>query len=120
MDADTEQFRWQRSAACLGAPSYIFFPDEMEHPGFREDEKFKGKTAKDFCEGCPVRAICEEFALLHDESGIWGNTKTGQRAKNHPTGERREMRAMKAESGKYKRLYGEGETPNAEDFDWAC
>lgn len=119
MDADIQQFRWQQSAACNGAPSYLFFPEEMTLPDFKEDPAYEGKVAKDFCGSCIVRNVCKEFALLHDAWGIWGNTQKGERDRIYPQGERREMRALKYESGNYTPLHGEAEAPDPEDWLWA-
>lgn len=107
MDANAQQFTWQKSAGCNGVPSYIFFPDETKLPGFKEDPKFRGKTFEDYCGPCRVRSICKEFALLHDTWGVWGGTKKGERDRLYPVGERNEMRALKAESNTYFPLHGE-------------
>lgn len=111
MEADVQQFRWQKSAKCNGVPSYIFFPEERELPGFREDPQYKEKTFEDFCGQCRVRSVCKEFALLHDTYGIWGGTTKPQRDRFYGREDRQEMRAMKAEVGRYKPLHGGGEVP---------
>jgi WhiB family transcriptional regulator, redox-sensing transcriptional regulator len=35
--------------------------------------------AKRICMACPVRRQCLEFALTHDEHGIWGGTTERER-----------------------------------------
>jgi len=116
MSADIEQFLWQRSAACNGVPSYIFFPDERLNNNFKEAEGFEGKTAEDFCGGCIVRNICKEFALLHNAWGIWGGTNKGSRDRLFSQGERNEMRAFKADDGRYSALYGENDAPDVDEY----
>lgn len=119
MDASIEQFRWQKSAACNGAPSYLFFPDERRLPDFQEDPAFEGKVAQDYCAECPVKAVCKEFALLHDAWGEWGGTSKTARDRRYSMNERRELRAFKAIDGEYTPLHGEDVTPDMEDWDWA-
>lgn len=36
--------------------------------------------AKQLCEGCPVRAECLQWALDHEEFGVWGGTTEEERA----------------------------------------
>lgn len=102
----SDQFRWQVGAACKGVPSYLFFPEEMKVSGFKENPLFKGKRAKDYCDNCPVREICREFAVLHDSEGIWGNTKDSERDRRYPREERFELRNDQEEVGRYEPLYG--------------
>ena len=100
------QFRWQRGAACKGVPSYLFFPEEMKRNGFKENPLFLGKKAEDFCESCPVKALCHEFSVLNDAEGIWGGTSDRQRNRRYPREERFEMRNNEEELGHYEPLYG--------------
>lgn len=100
------QFRWQAGAACKGVPSYLFFPEEMERNGFKENPLFVGKKAQDYCATCPVQAICREFSVLHDAEGIWGDTTDRQRRRRYPREERFEMRNDQEEMGRYEPLYG--------------
>ena len=106
MGIDTSQFSWQRSAACNGLPSYIFYPEERSLPDFKEDPEHKGKTYEDFCQKCPVKYPCLDFALLHDMQGVWGGTTEKQREERFCVDERWYMRAAKEEQGRYKALYG--------------
>lgn len=89
-------------------------------PGFKENEKFRGKTANDYCGSCIVKNVCKEFALLHDAWGIWGDTQKGQRDRLYPQDDRRELRGLKAESGSYTPLHGEAEAPDAEEWEWTA
>jgi hypothetical protein len=100
------QFRWQDGAACKGVPSYIFFPEERAFEGFKENPLFAKKSAKDYCETCPVKRICEEFSVLHDMEGIWANTTDGQRHREYCREERFELRNDLEVLGKYEPLYG--------------
>jgi hypothetical protein len=101
-----KQLKWQSAAACKGVPSYLFFPEEMDLEGFVENPAFVGKRAKDYCDNCQVRAICEEFSVLHDTEGIWGNTTDRQRARRYSKEERFELRNDQEEIGRYEPLYG--------------
>ncbi len=106
MGIDASQFSWQRSAACNGAPSYIFYPEERNLPGFKEDFTYTGKTHEDFCKACPVKWVCLEFSLLHDLQGVWGGLTEKEREDRFCSGERWEMRELKEDDGRYKALYG--------------
>lgn len=45
-------------------------------------QKFRESTrdAKTYCNDCPVKIDCLNYALLYDEEGIWGGTTKIQRA----------------------------------------
>lgn len=78
----------------------------MIREGFEENPLFVGKKARDYCATCPVKAICEEFSVLHDMEGIWADKTDGQRSRRYPKGERFEMRNDLEEIGSYEPLYG--------------
>lgn len=101
-----EQFRWQAAAACKMVPSYIFFPEEKSVPNFKEDPRYDGVKAKDICGACPVRRMCNNFAVLHDAEGFWGGSDTRERNRAYCKEERWEMRNEAEELGKYYPLYG--------------
>lgn len=54
---------WQRQGACRGVSRDIFFPEEFTLPD---------PAALRLCRRCPVRERCLQWALEHDEVGIWG------------------------------------------------
>lgn len=103
---DADQFAWQKSGACNSAPSYVFFPEEQNDPYFQPDEGLRGKTFRDFCNGCVVKEICLEFAVLHDLQGIWGGTTDGERKNRFSVDYRFELREDAAFLGTYRALYG--------------
>lgn len=41
-----------------------------------------GKTgpADRYCDGCPVRSSCRNYAILYDEDGFWAGTSESERA----------------------------------------
>ena len=59
---------------CVGRDTNLFFPDGPYN-------RFEVKFAKDLCAVCPVRAQCMDYALRHDEVGIWGGTTERERKK---------------------------------------
>jgi WhiB family transcriptional regulator, redox-sensing transcriptional regulator len=65
---------WKLLGNCVGKEPDIFFPDTA----YNRDEV---KTAKDICAVCLVRAQCMDYALRHDEVGIWGGTTERERKK---------------------------------------
>ncbi|MGS2592254.1 WhiB family transcriptional regulator [Streptomyces hebeiensis] len=60
---------WQTEALCVGADLSIFFDGD------------KSGTYRDYCNNCPVRGKCEEFAILYNLSGIWGGKTEKERRK---------------------------------------
>ena len=61
-------FTSKGSAPCAQADPEAFFP-----------ERVKGtvpetQTAKKICRTCPYTVQCLEWAIEHDERGIWGGT----------------------------------------------
>lgn len=62
--------QWMRYAACDGISTDIFFPDLDELPS---------ADAQLLCSRCPVRELCLQWALEHDEDGYWGGTTKTQR-----------------------------------------
>jgi WhiB family redox-sensing transcriptional regulator len=65
-----EILSWQKNALCIGAPSAIFFEDEPT---------FARGAYKSFCNRCPVKPACLEYALLYNVKGIWGGTTDKER-----------------------------------------
>jgi WhiB family transcriptional regulator, redox-sensing transcriptional regulator len=65
---------WKMLGHCVGKDTNLFFPDAAYN-------RFEVKFAKDICAVCPVRAQCMDYALRHDEIGIWGGTTERERKK---------------------------------------
>ncbi|MBA2426413.1 MAG: WhiB family transcriptional regulator [Actinobacteria bacterium] len=63
--------RWHVLAACDGTDEdgTIFFP-EHGHSAAR---------AKAICARCPVVEQCLEWAIQHEDSGVWGGTTAPER-----------------------------------------
>lgn len=59
---------------CVGQDVGLFFPTDTYN-------RFEVKAAKDICAVCCVRAQCMDYALRHDEVGIWGGTTERERKK---------------------------------------
>ena len=63
---------WKQAAACEGAPSDIFYPEN----------EFETAAAKAICATCPVRGLCLESALRNKERyGVWGGLTPRERAR---------------------------------------
>lgn len=60
---------WRNTAACLGIPATFFYPG-------RGDDVTEAMAT---CSRCPVRQQCLEFALAHNEPGVWGGTTGRER-----------------------------------------
>lgn len=57
-------------ALCRGETTSRFFPEDFELPD-------PGALA--LCRRCPVREACLQWALEHEEVGIWGGLTDSQR-----------------------------------------
>ena len=68
--AVASELDWQRGAACAGARRDLFFPNE--------DELVNPEALK-ICRRCPIKEDCLEWALTHEERGIWGGLTEEQR-----------------------------------------
>jgi WhiB family transcriptional regulator, redox-sensing transcriptional regulator len=66
---------WKSKAACVNAPVDLFitFGDQDDEP------YYPSKEALAFCDNCPVRPECLQWAYDHNETGTWGGTTTYQR-----------------------------------------
>lgn len=65
---------WYARAECalLGIHPETFFPKKT-------DSVKRIELATDVCKQCAVRGQCLEFALAHNEQGIWGGTTEDER-----------------------------------------
>ena len=75
---------WRDDAACRGRDKNFWFPDVG-----RVDDV---KRAKAICDGCSVRTECLNWALKHEDHGIWGATTPDERV----TIRRKRQRAARA------------------------
>ena len=70
MTTMTDPLAWQTTGLCRGVTTNIFFPDDFELPD---------PAAQRLCRRCPAREACLQYALEHEEFGIWGGTTDDQR-----------------------------------------
>ena len=54
-------------ALCKEIGVEVFFPEDSSY-GYEE------RYAKKLCSGCPIIKECLEWALHHENHGIWGGT----------------------------------------------
>jgi WhiB family transcriptional regulator, redox-sensing transcriptional regulator len=52
-------------AACNGADPKLFYPPAFD---------WVPANAKLICDGCPFKDECLEYAIAHEEYGIWAGT----------------------------------------------
>ena len=65
---------WRDSAACVGAPVDVFFPERGQ----------TADAAREYCGRCPVTAECLAFAMMQDtqdDRGVYGGTTALDRRK---------------------------------------
>lgn len=73
----TEQWDWQRSAACRGLDEAVFFAPEGERGARRQQRE---DQAKQVCAQCPVQQMCLRYALAaHEPYGVWGGLTAPER-----------------------------------------
>lgn len=63
---------WYREAACKDTNSDLFTP-AVETP------KLLAEVKREFCDHCPVRERCLQFAIISGDYGFWGGTTTTER-----------------------------------------
>lgn len=63
---------WYRNAACRNTNSDQFTP-------VIETSVTLAKIKKEFCDICPVRERCLQFAIISGDRGYWGGTSTAER-----------------------------------------
>ena len=70
MPSRAEHYPWMDKARCAGMPLNFFFPDKGRSPN----------AAKAFCEPCPAKDACLEFALKNNERfGVFGGKSERER-----------------------------------------
>lgn len=70
---------WITQGACRepGVDPHIFFLENFPQASNRY--RRAKITAAQTCERCPVKRTCLDYAVEHDEKGIWGGTDEDQR-----------------------------------------
>jgi WhiB family redox-sensing transcriptional regulator len=61
----------QRAGACRTEDPTLFFPPY--------DSPSANAPAKAVCERCPIKPECLEWALDHEDEGVWGGTGPADR-----------------------------------------
>ena len=58
---------WQKKSACRNIipDEYLIFETKRGRPS-------KNRPWEKYCQPCPVRQLCFNWALVHDAEGIWG------------------------------------------------
>lgn len=70
IDYFADDSAWKHHAPCATA-NFEFIPDAETEAGLNQ--------AQQWCNGCPVRTQCLNWAMLHGCEGYWGGTTTYQR-----------------------------------------
>lgn len=74
----SENWEWQRYAACRGMSSTLFFDSFGERPPARAR---RVGQAKEICTDCPVIADCRRHAVeAREPYGIWGGLAEEERS----------------------------------------
>lgn len=61
---------WIKRAKCKSSVGIDFFSKDNHEVA----------EAKKYCTGCPVRDLCNTYAIAHNERGVWGATSYRQRS----------------------------------------
>jgi WhiB family transcriptional regulator, redox-sensing transcriptional regulator len=67
--------KWRERAECRRAPAELFITkgDDDDEPPYPPPETMR------YCNVCPVRPDCLDYALENDCDGVWGGTTKFQR-----------------------------------------
>lgn len=65
----SDDLAWQEEALCAQTDPELFFPDKGQPTA----------AAKRVCQACDVRAQCLNYALDHDDMGVWGGLSRKER-----------------------------------------
>jgi WhiB family redox-sensing transcriptional regulator len=60
---------------CATTDPEIFFPEK----GSKGQSSYIVNAARRICNTCPYKNPCLEWAVVHDEMGIWGGTTQKER-----------------------------------------
>jgi hypothetical protein len=71
---DYPDFSSQGTPPCAEAMPDSYFSDTSSKNGYTH-----GANAKKICSTCPYQIVCLEYALKHNEIGIWGGTTENER-----------------------------------------
>ena len=72
-----QRAEWMDDGACRGLPRETL--DRLFFPSTGQGNKIQMRQARQFCDNCPVKAECLDYALEHFEWGVWGGTSEKQR-----------------------------------------
>lgn len=77
--SNADVWDWQLLARCRGEDPEMFFHPRDERSSARAR---RIKTAKEFCEPCPVKNQCADHAIkVREPYGIWGGLSEEERKK---------------------------------------
>lgn len=65
---------WRHRAICRDEPAELFFPVGDAGPA-----QAQLAEAKAVCDRCPVVSDCLEWALAHEDVGVWGGQSEQER-----------------------------------------
>jgi len=65
IDFHLEEEEWKEEANCLNKPLDLFFNLYEDYPKIAE-------RVDAMCDECPVKQMCLEYGIEHDETGVWG------------------------------------------------
>lgn len=78
------EMRWATRAACRGMYAELSFWSPTSELNYHKGEmgharRRREADCKAVCKTCPVRIECLQWALDHDELGVWGGTTDDDR-----------------------------------------
>ena len=75
---------WDGTELCSSLPvevaDYYFYPEFDEDPGGSLTKQAYARGRELYCDGCPFKAPCAEYAIAHEPEGLWGGLTPNQRA----------------------------------------
>lgn len=67
---------WERPEAACRSALISFFPDD--HLTAQEKREQEGE-AKQICLTCPIMQLCQAYAILNENYGVWGGMTESER-----------------------------------------
>lgn len=70
----------QKLGACRTADPGLFFPLGMDAKDDEAmEEEVVGYLREQYCDGCPARKACYDYALANEKFGVWAGTTSRDR-----------------------------------------
>jgi WhiB family redox-sensing transcriptional regulator len=77
-NAYTTWEKFWEGAACAGSDTNLFFDPDDDRLTKRE-RTYRENAAKRICASCPIKPRCMNYAITHNQQGVWGGLTEKER-----------------------------------------